>query len=235
MRGIFFDEDDARRWRPGSGADGFEATAERERLAGEDDDEDHPWAVVTDAPRSRARAAVERVRRLARRRGHRRRPPEPRRRRSTCRPHRDVVTGLSKTEAMPETSSSSGCCWSTPTPTTRRINNGATMATLRRGGARRHPRDLHRRRDGRGAGPRPRPPRLRPGGRARARTASSELAEAMTILGVTDQRWLGGFGDASTTPGWRGTRTATRSPPTFVPDNAFWNADLTEAADHLVG
>ena len=30
--------------------DGFEATVERERLAGEDDDEDHPWAVLTDAP-----------------------------------------------------------------------------------------------------------------------------------------------------------------------------------------
>jgi hypothetical protein len=30
--------------------DGFEAELDRERLAGEDDDEDHPWAVVTDAP-----------------------------------------------------------------------------------------------------------------------------------------------------------------------------------------
>jgi hypothetical protein len=29
---------------------GFDAEVERERLAGEDDDEDHPWAVVTDAP-----------------------------------------------------------------------------------------------------------------------------------------------------------------------------------------
>ena len=31
-------------------ADGFEADVERERLAGEDDDEDHPWAVLSDAP-----------------------------------------------------------------------------------------------------------------------------------------------------------------------------------------
>ena len=31
-------------------ADGFEAHVERERLAGEDDDEDHPWAVLSDAP-----------------------------------------------------------------------------------------------------------------------------------------------------------------------------------------
>jgi hypothetical protein len=30
--------------------DGFEARAVRERLAGEDDDEGHPWAVVSDAP-----------------------------------------------------------------------------------------------------------------------------------------------------------------------------------------
>ena len=29
---------------------GYEAHVERERLAGEDDDEDHPWAVLTDAP-----------------------------------------------------------------------------------------------------------------------------------------------------------------------------------------
>nr|WP_218855925.1 hypothetical protein [Nocardioides daedukensis] len=29
---------------------GWEASVVRERLAGEDDDEDHPWAVVTDAP-----------------------------------------------------------------------------------------------------------------------------------------------------------------------------------------
>ncbi|CAB4746845.1 unannotated protein [freshwater metagenome] len=30
--------------------DGFDAEVVRERLQGEDDDEDHPWAVVTDAP-----------------------------------------------------------------------------------------------------------------------------------------------------------------------------------------
>ena len=50
MRAIFFDEDDARAVVRRLGADGFEAHLERERLAGEDDDEDHPWAVVTDAP-----------------------------------------------------------------------------------------------------------------------------------------------------------------------------------------
>ncbi|QWC84371.1 hypothetical protein KLP28_12400 [Nocardioidaceae bacterium] len=49
-RAIFGEEDDAlavaRRLR----ADGFEATAAREPFAGEDDDEDHAWAVRTDAP-----------------------------------------------------------------------------------------------------------------------------------------------------------------------------------------
>ncbi|MFC7492909.1 MULTISPECIES: hypothetical protein [unclassified Nocardioides] len=50
MRGIFFDEDDARAVVGRLVAAGYSARAERERLAGEDDDEDHPWAVVTDAP-----------------------------------------------------------------------------------------------------------------------------------------------------------------------------------------
>ena len=50
MRAIFFDEDDAQAVVRRLRADGFEAHVERERLAGEDDDEDHPWAVVTDAP-----------------------------------------------------------------------------------------------------------------------------------------------------------------------------------------
>ena len=50
MRAIFFGEDDAQAVVRRLRADGFEAHVERERLAGEDDDEDHPWAVVTDAP-----------------------------------------------------------------------------------------------------------------------------------------------------------------------------------------
>jgi hypothetical protein len=50
VRAIFFDEDDAQAVVARLRADGFEARAERERLAGEDDDEDHPWAVVSDAP-----------------------------------------------------------------------------------------------------------------------------------------------------------------------------------------
>jgi hypothetical protein len=50
VRAIFFDEDDARAVVARLRADGFEASATRERLAGEDDDEGHPWAVVSDAP-----------------------------------------------------------------------------------------------------------------------------------------------------------------------------------------
>ena len=50
VRGIFFDEDDARAVVARLAGDGFEASAVRERLAGEDDDEGHPWAVLTDAP-----------------------------------------------------------------------------------------------------------------------------------------------------------------------------------------
>ncbi|WP_107767723.1 hypothetical protein [Nocardioides terrigena] len=50
MRAIFFDEDDARAVAARLLADGFEASVARERLAGEDDDEGHPWAVLSDAP-----------------------------------------------------------------------------------------------------------------------------------------------------------------------------------------
>jgi hypothetical protein len=50
VRGIFFDEDHARAVTARLVGDGYAARAARERLAGEDDDADHPWAVLTDAP-----------------------------------------------------------------------------------------------------------------------------------------------------------------------------------------
>jgi len=50
VRGIFFEEDDARRVVARLGRDGFDAAVAREPFAGEDDDEDHPWVVTTDAP-----------------------------------------------------------------------------------------------------------------------------------------------------------------------------------------
>jgi hypothetical protein len=50
VRGIFFDEDHARSVVARLLSAGYQAQAVRERLAGEDDDEDHPWAVFSDAP-----------------------------------------------------------------------------------------------------------------------------------------------------------------------------------------
>jgi 8-oxo-dGTP diphosphatase len=40
-------------------ADGFDASIERERFAGEDDDEDHPWVLVSDAPEALLETLVE--------------------------------------------------------------------------------------------------------------------------------------------------------------------------------
>lgn len=60
MRGIFFDEDDAAAVAAQLHVDGYDARVERERLAGEDDDEDHPWAVLTDAPAFQLELLVDR-------------------------------------------------------------------------------------------------------------------------------------------------------------------------------
>ena len=59
MRGIFFDEDDARAAADVLVRGGFTAQVVRERLHGEDDDEDHPWAVLTDAPEIQLEMLVE--------------------------------------------------------------------------------------------------------------------------------------------------------------------------------
>lgn len=50
MRGIFFDEDSAREVERLLRADGYDVVLVREAYAGEDDDEDHPWSITTDAP-----------------------------------------------------------------------------------------------------------------------------------------------------------------------------------------
>lgn len=50
MRVVFHEEDEAAAVAARLRSDGFQAAVVREWLAGEDDDEDHPWAVVTDAP-----------------------------------------------------------------------------------------------------------------------------------------------------------------------------------------
>lgn len=49
-RGIVFEEDAARAIERRLRADGYAVRVSRARFAGEDDDEDQPWAVVTDAP-----------------------------------------------------------------------------------------------------------------------------------------------------------------------------------------
>ena len=50
LRGIFFDADVAAAVAGRLRADGWDAEVVRERYHGEDDDEDHPWAVLSDAP-----------------------------------------------------------------------------------------------------------------------------------------------------------------------------------------
>lgn len=50
LHGVFFEEGDARAVAVRLVEQGFEASVTRDRFAGEDDDEDHPWSVTTDAP-----------------------------------------------------------------------------------------------------------------------------------------------------------------------------------------
>jgi hypothetical protein len=50
MRVAFHEQDDAEAVAARLRLDGFKAGLVRERFAGEDDDEDHAWSVVTDAP-----------------------------------------------------------------------------------------------------------------------------------------------------------------------------------------
>ncbi|GGF54798.1 hypothetical protein GCM10011519_30910 [Marmoricola endophyticus] len=49
-RGIFFEEAHALAAVSRLRRDGYAADLTRDRFAGEDDDEDHPWVVSTDAP-----------------------------------------------------------------------------------------------------------------------------------------------------------------------------------------
>src|SRR6478735_5416072 len=60
-----------------------------------------------------------------------------------------------------------------------------------------------------------------------------ELDEAMKVIGVTDHRFLGGFGRFHDS-GMAWHEEGHAIPAEEIPDNAFWNADLTEAADELV-
>jgi N-acetyl-1-D-myo-inositol-2-amino-2-deoxy-alpha-D-glucopyranoside deacetylase len=60
-----------------------------------------------------------------------------------------------------------------------------------------------------------------------------ELDNAMKELGVTDYRYLGGF-QKYRDSGMQWHEDGHAIPADDVHENAFWNADLTEAADHLV-
>lgn len=50
LRGVFFEEEHAVAVAARLREEGWDAEVVRERYQGEDDDEDHPWAVVSDAP-----------------------------------------------------------------------------------------------------------------------------------------------------------------------------------------
>ena len=58
-RGIFDERDDAEAVAAALRSEGYAAWTEREPFAGEDDDEDHPWAVLTDGPDVRLELLVE--------------------------------------------------------------------------------------------------------------------------------------------------------------------------------
>ena len=58
-RGVFDDRETADAVVAALRADGYDAWAEREAFAGEDDDEDHAWAVLTDAPDVRLEILTE--------------------------------------------------------------------------------------------------------------------------------------------------------------------------------
>jgi N-acetyl-1-D-myo-inositol-2-amino-2-deoxy-alpha-D-glucopyranoside deacetylase len=60
-----------------------------------------------------------------------------------------------------------------------------------------------------------------------------ELDEAMRALGVTDHRFLGGFGTYRDS-GMKWHEDGHAIAADEVHENAFWHADLTEAANHLV-
>lgn len=60
-----------------------------------------------------------------------------------------------------------------------------------------------------------------------------ELTDAMKALGVTDHRFLGGFGTYRDS-GMKWHEDGHAVAADEVHENAFWHADLTVAADHLV-
>jgi N-acetyl-1-D-myo-inositol-2-amino-2-deoxy-alpha-D-glucopyranoside deacetylase len=60
-----------------------------------------------------------------------------------------------------------------------------------------------------------------------------EIADAMKVLGVTDHRWLGGFGTYRDS-GMKWHEDGYAIAGDELHDNAFWRTDLTKAANDLV-
>ena len=56
---MFWEEEAARAVADALDDRGFDARVARERFAGEDDDEDHPWVVLTDGPAALVETLLE--------------------------------------------------------------------------------------------------------------------------------------------------------------------------------
>ncbi len=217
MRAIFFDEDDARAVAARLVADGYQAEVGREKLAGEDDDEDHPWFVRTDAPAFVLELVVDETDGWLDDEQPAPPPPAPLDLPSTPRRvKRPAGLRLLAVHAHPDDESL------TQGGTLARCaaeGVGVTVVTCTAG-------ELGE----------VFPPELRhltherEGGLGDHRR--TEVAAAMKALGVTDHRWLGGFGcyhDSGMQ--WHDDGHAVAADVT--PANAFSRADLGEAAARL--
>ena len=237
VRGIFFEEDDARAVAARLVGDGWEADVRRERLAGEDDDEDHPWAVLTDAPAFVFELLVDQHEGWL--------DDEETGTPDTPAPPLDLPTAPKRVKrpgAGPgpvEGGHYAGAMTADQRlllvhahPDDESIGQGATMAKYVA--------------EGRGvtlvtctAGEMGEI--LQPGLEHLAADRDDtlgehrqgELADAMAALGVTDYRFLGGFGTYRDS-GMQWHEDGHAVPADDLRPNAFWLADLTEAADHLV-
>ena len=227
MRGVFFEEADARAVVSRLVADGFAASCLREPFAGEDDDEDHPWVVSTDAPAVMLELLVE----------HHDgwlepdEPPAPRaplvlpdaprrlKREPSAAPPR--ISRMNKhlllVHAHPDDES---------------IGQGATMARYVAEGV-----GVTLVTCTGGEMGEILVPELEHMAADRDDTLADqrkiELDNAMKALGVSDHRYLGGFKRyRDSGMKWHPDGHAVAADD--VHENAFWYADLTEAATHLV-
>ncbi len=223
VRATLYEEDHARLVAERLRAGGFDATVARERFAGEDDDEDHPWTVLTDAPRSWSRCSSRSTTAGSttprRRRPHRAAAPRPAR---GAAPGQGAFPGPLELAAW-----TNGCCSCTPTPTTRpsaraprwrrtsRAGTQVTLVTCTLGeeGEVLVPELAHLASD-------------QDDGLGQHRI--TELANAMKELGVTDHRFLGGAGHfRDSGMAWHEDGHAIAGED--VKEGTFWRADLLAA------